>query len=78
MIELRDKETGRPLGTITEEQLQSLIDQLEEEWDEDADYYLNEVTLDMLAEHGVDPGLVDLLRRAMGDRDEIEIQWSRK
>jgi hypothetical protein len=31
MIQLHDKDTGAPLGSITEAQLQFLIDQLEEE-----------------------------------------------
>ena len=35
MIALRDKDTGADLGTITEEQLQFLVDQLEEEYAED-------------------------------------------
>ena len=78
MITLRDKESGNPIGTITEAQLQFLADQLEEEWDEDADYWLDQSTIDLLAERGADDALVDLLRRAMGDRDEMEITWSRR
>jgi len=78
MITLRDKESGNPIGTITEAQLQFLADQLEEEWAEDADYWLDQSTIDLLAERGADDALVDLLRRAMGDRDEMEITWSRR
>ncbi len=48
MIRLRIKETGTELGSITEEDLQFLIDNLEEEWEEDQDYYLNRQTLEML------------------------------
>ena len=78
MITLRDKESGNPIGTITEAQLQFLADQLEEEWAEDADYWLDQSTIDLLAERGADDALVVLLRRAMGDRDEMEITWSRR
>ena len=78
MITLRDKESGNPIGTITEAQLQFLADQLEEEWAEDTDYWLDQSTIDLLAERGADDALVDLLRRAMGDRDEMEITWSRR
>ena len=78
MITLRDKETGNPIGVITEAQLQLLADQLEEEWAEDTDYWLDQSMLDVLAEGGADEALVDLLRRAMGDRDEMEITWSRR
>ena len=78
MITLRDKETGNPIGTITEAQLQFLADQLEEEWEEDTDYWLDQSTIDLLAERGADEGLVALLQRAMGDREEMEITWSRR
>jgi hypothetical protein len=77
MVTLRDKETGRVLGTITEEQLQFLTEELEEESDEDADYYLDRATLEYFAESGIDPGLLDLLTQALGDRDDMEIEWVR-
>lgn len=76
-IVLRDKDTNRDLGTITEAQLQFLQDQLEEETPEDRDYYLTEDTLDAFAEAGCDPALLDLLRRAMAGRRELEIRWER-
>jgi len=78
MIELRDKDTGRSIGSITEDQLQFLIDQLEEESSHDTDYYLNSATLDMFADNGIDPQLLALLRGALGNREEMEIQWERK
>ena len=53
MIQLRDKENGVTLGTISEEGLQFLIDNLEEEWAEDTDYYLNRTTFEMLKNKGV-------------------------
>lgn len=77
MIQLRDKASGTLLGSISEEDLQFLIDHLEEEWDEDTDYYLNRATVELLKEQGASQGLVDLLERAMGDRDDVEIEWSR-
>jgi len=78
MITLRDKESGNPIGTITDTQLQFLADQLEEEWEEDADYWLDQSTIDLLAERGADESLVGLLRRAMGEREEMEITWSQR
>ncbi len=77
MIRLRDKETGTELGSITEEELQFLIDNLEEEWEEDQDYYLNRQTLEMLKGRGASPTLVRTLEGAMGDRDDLEVEWSR-
>jgi processive 1,2-diacylglycerol beta-glucosyltransferase len=78
MVELRDKETGRILGTITDEQLQFLIDQLEEESDTDTDYYINAATLEMFEERSIDARLLALLREALGDRNAMEIEWVRR
>ena len=77
MIVLRDKQTGALLGNITEAQLQFLIDQLEEESAGDTDYYINRETLDMFAAQDIDPELLTLLQRALGEREEMEIEWSR-
>jgi len=76
MISLRDKDTGADLGTINEEQLRFLVDQLEEEYDEDRDYYINSTMLDLLEQNGADFQLLDMLRKAIGDREGVEIQWS--
>jgi hypothetical protein len=78
MVELRDKETGRILGSINDEQLQFLIDQLEEESGTDTDYYINAATLEMFAARSIDPQLLTLLRGALGEREGMEIEWKRK
>jgi hypothetical protein len=78
VIKLKDKDTGAPIGEISEAQLQFLMDQLEEEHSEDVDYYLNRTTLEMLKDRGMDAGLASLLDGALGDRDDIEIEWSRE
>ena len=77
MILLRNKDTGASIGEISDVQLQFLIDHLEEEFDEDTDYYLNRTTFDMLKEKGLDPELTALLENAFEGRDELEIEWSR-
>jgi processive 1,2-diacylglycerol beta-glucosyltransferase len=77
MIEVYDNEVGVLIGTITEDQLQFLIDELEETSTTDQDYYLDEGMLDMLEEAGADDSLMDLLRGALGDREDIEIRWER-
>lgn len=77
MIRLRNKESGTELGSITEEDLQFLIDNLEEEWEEDQDYYLNRQTLELLENRGASASLVEMLGSAMGDRDDVEVEWSR-
>jgi hypothetical protein len=77
MIQLKNKETGSLLGTIDESDLNFLTDNLEEEWEEDTDYYLDRATLDMLKERGASDALMEILERAMRGRDDVEIEWSR-
>jgi processive 1,2-diacylglycerol beta-glucosyltransferase len=75
MVQLRDKETGALLGSISDEELQFLVDNLEEEWDGDTDYYLNGTTIEMLNDAGADEGLIELLTKALGDKEGVEIEW---
>ena len=77
MIQIHDKDTGSWIGTLSEDNLQFLIDQLEEESGEDQDYYINETTIDLFEEDGADKDLVSLLRNALNGRTEMEIRWSR-
>jgi len=77
MIQMRDKDTGAMLGSISEENLQFLIDNLEEETEDDKDYYLTRATIDMLKENGASDELIKLLNDAIGDRDNVEIEWVR-
>lgn len=77
MIELRDKETGKTLGTITEDQLAFLVERLEEETAGDQDYYLDAATLDALEQGGMDPQLATLLRAGLGEREGMEVAWRR-
>lgn len=78
MITLYDNESGASLGTITEEQLQFLIDQFEEESIDDHDYYINEDELANFQEAGADEALLTLLRNALNGRFEMEIRWVRE
>ena len=77
MVQLYDEQSGELIGVITHQQLQYLLDQLEEEDSEDRDYYIDRTTLDWFEEHGVDPVLESMLREAMGDRDGMDIRWTR-
>jgi hypothetical protein len=76
MAKLYDAATNQLLGDISEEQLQLLIDQFEEESAEDQDYYINTATIDMLKEAGADASLLSLLQKALGGKDEADIRWS--
>lgn len=75
MPKLYNATTGAELGEITDEQLEFLQDQLEEESAEDQDYYINQETLEYFAEQGADQALIDLLQAALAGRDEIDIRW---
>jgi processive 1,2-diacylglycerol beta-glucosyltransferase len=77
MVHLYDEQSGALIGVITHEQLQYLLDQLEEEDSEDRDYYIDRATLDWFEEHGVDPVLESMLREAMGDRQGMDVRWTR-
>ena len=75
MIQLQDKENGEVLGSITEDDLQFLIDNLEEESDDDTDYYINRSTLEIFKGKGTNQTLIELLENALGDRADMEIEW---
>lgn len=77
MIELRDKATNELLGTIVDEELRFLVDELEEESQTDRDYYLDAATIDMLEADGAPLNLVSLLRRVLGSREGIDVRWVR-
>jgi processive 1,2-diacylglycerol beta-glucosyltransferase len=77
VVQLVDKETGRNVGTISDEQLEYLQAELEEESDDDQDYWFDVASLDILEEAGADPALIAVLRSALGDRDEMELRWER-
>ncbi|MBT8370687.1 MAG: galactosyldiacylglycerol synthase [Desulfobacterales bacterium] len=77
MINLHDKNTQELIGEISEEQLQFLIDQLVEEDSTDQDYYINRDQLDQFEEKGGDKTLIQMLRDAMGTKEDMDIIWSK-
>ena len=77
MVKLYDKETGKYLGRIEDEELQFLIDNMEEESSTDVDYYINKTTFNLLKEKGMSKNLTSLIQQAMGKNEEIEIRCER-
>jgi hypothetical protein len=77
LIRLFNRETKGLIGTIAEGDLKTLIDQLEEEHAQDADYYLTADTIEILRTRGASAELVSMLRQALGDAEGIEIAWER-
>ncbi len=77
MIRLTDSESGKPIGTISEAQLEVLQSQLEEEDSGDQDYYIDTGTLVWFESEDIDATLTALLRQALGTREGMEIRWTR-
>jgi len=75
MAQVFDKDTGESISTITEDQLQFFIDQMEEESDTDQDYYINRDLLNIFKENGIDADFLAMLENALGERDGMEIEW---
>lgn len=76
MVKLYDKDTGQKIGEITEEQLELLMDELEDEPFGDQDYHIDEEAVALFEEIGADPDLVDTLRSMLTGQDAFEIRWS--
>lgn len=68
-------DTGDEIGKVTEKQVQFLVAQLEEENEDDQDYYIDKDTLELMSDNGIDPELLALLEKAMGDDDSMDIAW---
>ena len=78
MIDLFLKDSGRHLGTITEAELQYLVDSLEETSPDDQDYFVDQATVDYLADGRATDHLVDLLRTAVASSEGVEIRWQKR
>ena len=63
------------IGVINAKQLQFLVDQLEEEHEEDQDYFIDRDTLELLSDNGIDADLLAMLEKALGDDDSMDIAW---
>lgn len=77
MIKLFDKESGAYMATITEEELQFLIDHFEEETTDDVDYYFSQAEIDWLESLGAPAHLITVLRTALRDEEGFEMFWER-
>ena len=77
MITLSLKDGGALLGTISEADFKLLVDQLEEESEEDTDYYISAVTIELLEQRGASPALLSVLKRAVGSSEGADVAWKR-
>ena len=78
MIDLYDNATNVLIGSITEQDLKVLVDALEEESSEDQDYYIDAATIDVIADGRATEHLINLLKKALGSSEGVEIRWQRR
>jgi hypothetical protein len=76
MITLLNAETDAVVGSITEAELEVLIENLEETAPGDTDYYIDESTIEILAESGdATEHLLSVLREALAGTEGVEVRW---
>jgi hypothetical protein len=78
MIDLYNDATNVLIGTMTEADLKVLQDALEEEGEDDQDYYIDQATLDVLGDGRATEHLMGLLRKALGTAEGVDIRWERR
>ena len=75
MIKIYNKTTNELLGRISDQDLDFLIDNLEEESITDQDYYIRKETIDGFEQLEGSPHLLEVLRGGMRSDNAIEIRW---
>lgn len=78
MIDLYNSATNVLIGTITEADLQVLMDALEEESADDQDYFIDQATIDVIGDGRATDHLLGLLKKAVGTSDGVDIRWTRR
>jgi len=78
MFALYDSGQGKQVGRLTDEQLQAFVDYMQEEFEEDNEYYLTSDDCEIMAEQGIDPVLIKTLRDALAGRDEMDVRYERE
>jgi hypothetical protein len=71
-VELIDTESGRPVTSVTLDQLEWLARRLQR--DAQGSYYVDTMTIDMLEGEDADADLVEALRRASAGRDGVDLR----
>lgn len=75
MIQLFDADTGKQLGEISEADLEFMRSQMEEESDDDHDYYIHSSQLGTWQAQGASTELLSLLNTAIAGKEDINIRW---
>jgi hypothetical protein len=75
MARLIRVDTGDVIGQITDDQMKFLVAQLEEENDDDTEYFIDRDTLELLSDNGADPELLAVLEKGLAGDDEMDVSW---
>jgi hypothetical protein len=75
MIDVYNNDTNELIGTITEADLKVLQDHLEEESEEDRDYFIDRATIDVIGDGQATEHLMGVLRKALGSAESVDIRW---
>lgn len=65
MPRLVNKDTGKEIGTVSDEDIQFLVEQLEEEDSQDTDYFISADTVRLLEDNGASDELLEALRSTL-------------
>lgn len=77
MPELYLKSDSTHLGHVSDDDLKFLIANLEEESLTDDDYTITRMTFEFLKDQGITPSLQVMLEKALGDKEEVEIKYTK-
>lgn len=75
MIKIIDLDSEEEVGQMNEEHYKFLMDSLEEEGGNDTNYFFTTDTITMLEDKGADENLTHLLRKILGPREEMELDF---
>ncbi|HEY2432846.1 MAG TPA: hypothetical protein VGI12_09265 [Vicinamibacterales bacterium] len=78
MIDIYNVATDELIGSVTEADLKVLVDHLEEEAEDDQDYYIDAATIDVIGDGEATEHLIGVLRKALGTSDGVDIRWQRR
>ncbi|HEX5734692.1 MAG TPA: hypothetical protein VF131_17810 [Blastocatellia bacterium] len=74
-VKLYHKGTGQFIGSITQSDLDFLLNHLEEDSETDRDYHITSNTLEALEQAGASHPLMKTLRKALGKQSYADIEW---
>ena len=75
MIKIYDNESDNEVGSITDAQLEFLVENLVEESMDEFTYNVDPGVIKYLEGNGADPELITLLRGALGTRSSMELRY---